>query len=131
MIKKIAVILFVDDCYLLHMALCGMISLVQFLLRVRAELYFWARLLQVTGGDLNPAISFWYLIAFKFVPGVPVMRRLSDLPKFKPPQHDGTDVAIEMIDVKVAKKTLGIYTQPDSIPKPISTKDDIVRVFVV
>ena len=90
MIKKIAAILFVDDCDLLHMALCGMISLVQFLLRVQAELYFWARLLQVTGGDLKPAKSFWYLIAFKFVRGVPVTRRLSDLPKFKLyiPQHD-------------------------------------------
>eukprot|EP00956_Cyclotella_meneghiniana_P036640 scaffold128192_cov23-Cyclotella_meneghiniana.AAC.1 len=28
-----------------------------------------------------------------------------------------------MIDVKVAKKTLGIYTRPDSIPKPVSSKD--------
>ena len=87
-----------------------MISLVQFLVKVQEELYFWARLLQVTLGNLKPAKLFWYLIAFKFVRGVPVMRRLSDLPKFKLyiPQHVGTDVAIRMIDVKVAKKTLGI-----------------------
>eukprot|EP00956_Cyclotella_meneghiniana_P026843 scaffold59065_cov116-Cyclotella_meneghiniana.AAC.1 len=117
MVRKIAVaaILFVDDCDLLHMALCGL----------QEELYFWARLLQVTGGDLKPAKLFWYVIAFKFVRGVPVMRRLSDLPKFKLyfPQHVGTDVAIGMIDVKVAKKTLGVYTRPDSTPKPISSKD--------
>lgn len=73
MVRKIAAILFVDDCDLLHMALCGMISLVQFLVKVQEELYFWARLLQVTGGDLKLAKLFWYLIAFKFVRGVPVM----------------------------------------------------------
>ena len=52
-VKTIASILFVDDCDLLHMALCGMMSLVQFLVSVQYTLYFWARLLQVTGGDLK------------------------------------------------------------------------------
>lgn len=59
-VKTIASILFVDDCDLLHMALCGMMmSLVQFLVSIQYALYFWARLLQVTGGDLKQIESFY------------------------------------------------------------------------
>jgi hypothetical protein len=124
-VKTIASILFVDDCDLLHMALCGLISLVQFLVQVQSALHFWARLLQMTGGDLKQSKSFWYLIAWRFVRGVPKQRRLNDLPKFQLyiPQHDGPDVPIKLIDVRVAKKTLGVWTCPDSSPKPKSAKD--------
>ena len=110
---------------MLHMALSGLVSLVQFLVFVQHALYFWARLLQVTGGDLKQVKSFWYLVAFKFVRGVPSQRRLTDLPKFKLyiPQHDGTDVPIQLVDVRVAMKTLGVYTCPDSTPKSRYTKN--------
>lgn len=107
------------------MALDGLISVVQFLVFVQYALYFWARLLQMTGGDLKQAKSFWYLITFRFVRGIPAQRRLIQLPTFKLyiPQHNGTDVPIQLVDVKEAKKTLGVWTCPDSTPKPKSSKD--------
>lgn len=121
----IAAILFVDDCDLLHMSTHNDMSEYEFLARKQRALYFWARLLQVTGGDLKPAKCFWYMLSYKFVRGVAKLRTLGELPRYEMvvPQHDGTDAPIKLVDVKVAKKTLGVYTSPDSMPKPKSAKD--------
>eukprot|EP00956_Cyclotella_meneghiniana_P011946 scaffold16843_cov51-Cyclotella_meneghiniana.AAC.2 len=125
LVYTIAAILFVDDCDLLHMLRDRSMSEEEFLRRKQKALRLWARLLQVTGGDLKPAKCFWYLLSYKFVNGVARLRRLSELPQYVMfvPQHDGTEQPIQLIDVKVAKQTLGVFTKYDSTPLPKTAKD--------
>eukprot|EP00956_Cyclotella_meneghiniana_P025147 scaffold51757_cov42-Cyclotella_meneghiniana.AAC.20 len=46
----------------------------EFLERKQKALSLWARLLQITGGDLKPAKCFWYLLSYKFINGVARLR---------------------------------------------------------
>eukprot|EP00956_Cyclotella_meneghiniana_P041404 scaffold225702_cov129-Cyclotella_meneghiniana.AAC.1 len=50
---------------------------------------------------------------------------MSELPQYVMfvPQHDGTEQPIQLIDVRVAKQTLGVFTKPDSTPLPKTAKD--------
>jgi hypothetical protein len=125
LVYVIAAILFVDDCDLLHMLMDKGISELDFLERKQRALYFWAKLLQMTGGDLKPGKCFWYLLSYKFVNGIARLRRLRELPRYEMvvPQHDGSSAPIQIVDVTVAKKTLGVFTKPDSTPCHKTAKD--------
>ena len=65
----IAAILFVDDCDLLHMCCDPNISEMEFLEKVQHATYYWAKLLQATGGMLKESKCFWYLLSYKFICG--------------------------------------------------------------
>jgi hypothetical protein len=125
LIFVVAAILFVDDCDLLHMCVDPLMSDIEFLARKQRAMYFWAKLLMATGGMLRDTKCFWYFMSYKFVRGVPTLRRKRELPGLVMviPQHNGADVPIELLDVTDARKTLGVYTCPLSIPPPKSAPE--------
>ena len=116
----IAAILFVDDCDLLHMCCDPNIPEMEFLERVQHATYYWAKLLQATGGMLKESKCFWYLLSYKFVHGEAKLRRLRELPHYELviPQHSGVDAVIKLLDVGHAAETLGVFTSPLSDPNP-------------
>jgi hypothetical protein len=126
LVFTIAAILYVDDCDLLHLCVDPDMSEEEFLRRKQWAMYYWGLLLQATGGMLTQKKCFWYLLSYKFVRGEARLRRLSELKHVVDmyiPQHDGTKKAIELVDVTEARETLGVFTSPDSTPKPKSAKD--------
>lgn len=74
----------------------------------------WGRIVLATGGYLKAAKCFWYMMAWKWVKGMPILRSLSQLPKYKMtiPQKSGTPVKIPLRCVTDAQKTLGVWSCP-------------------
>ena len=114
----IATILFVADCDLLHMCCDPNISEMDFLERVQHATYYWAKLLQTTGGMLKESKYFWYLLSYKFIRGEAKLRRLRELPHYELviPQHSRVDAVIKLLDAGNAAETLGVFTSPLSEP---------------
>ena len=111
----VAAILFVDDTDLLHLCTDEDMSEYEFVLRNNQATYFWAKLLQATGGNLKPPKCYEYLMLFKFTKGEPSLKTLSEmdgLPSCVIPQPDSADVAIERKACEEASETLGVFTSP-------------------
>ena len=77
----IAAVLYVDDSDLLHLSLVSEPSDEDFLARVQKATFDWGGLVQATGGALKPSKCFWYMLAWRWVRGVPTMKKASQLPQ--------------------------------------------------
>ena len=74
-----AALLYVDNTDLLHMCYDHILSEVEFVDQVQLATYYWAKLLQAMGGNLKPAKCYWYLMSYKFVKGVVLLKPLHDI----------------------------------------------------
>ena len=73
----------------------------------------WGKLLIATGGALKPEKCFYYLIDYEWQDdGTWEYTTMVDLPPITVPLPDGTAAPIEQLSAEVAKKTLGIWTNP-------------------
>jgi hypothetical protein len=111
----VAAILFVDDTDLLHLCTDEDMTEHDFVMKSNRATYFWAKLLQATGGNLKPPKCYEYLLLFKFINGEPMLkslREIEDLPACVIPQPSAGDVAIERKPCEEASETLGVFTSP-------------------
>ena len=65
----VAALLYVDDTDLLHCFCDPDISELEFVTRVQCATYYWALLLQATGGHLKDAKCYWYLLSYSLSVG--------------------------------------------------------------
>ena len=110
----LAAVLYVDDSDLLHLSMVGEPEDEEFLSQVQEATFDWGGLVQATGGSLKPAKCFWYMLAWRWVQGKPMLKKLSKLPTtpLMIPQPDGTTVPIVLKDPHDAAKKLGVWTCP-------------------
>ena len=115
----VAALLYVDDTDLLHRFCDPNITELEFVQRVQRATYYWAMLLQATGGHLKDTKCYWYLLSYKFVRGVATLRSLREHSKYQLviPQPLGEDVEIELRDPDVPSEVLGVYSCPSGIGK--------------
>ena len=87
----------------------------EFLASVQSASNDWAGLLHATGRSLNPQKCFWYMLGWRWVNGVPRLKKLCKLPQtpLTIPQPDGTRVAISSKEVSNPEKKLGVFTCPN------------------
>ena len=87
----LAVVLYIDDSNLLHMAK-GHPTDKELLASVQSATYDWAGLIHATGRLLDPQKCFWYMLEWQWVNGVPRLKKLCELPQtpLTIPQPDGT-----------------------------------------
>jgi hypothetical protein len=109
----LAAVLYVDYSDQLHMAK-GYPTNAKFLALVQSATDDWAGLVHASGSSLKPQKCFWYMLGWRWVNGVPRLRKLCELPQtpLTIPQPDGTHVAIRLKDVNDPEKKLGVYTCP-------------------
>jgi hypothetical protein len=112
----IAALLYVDDTDLLHMCPTTDTSETQFCCKVQAATYYWASLLQATGGNLKPEKCYWYLLSYKFVHGRATLKTLKELNhhQLHIPQPNATEVAIHLKDPSQASEVLSVWSCPAS-----------------
>ncbi len=111
----LAAVLYIDDSDLLHMVK-GYPTNAEFLALVQSATDDWAGLVHASGGSLKPQKCFWYMLGWRWVNGVPRLRKLCELPQTPLTilQPDGTQVAIRLKDVNDLEKKLGVYTCPSN-----------------
>jgi hypothetical protein len=88
--------------------------------RVQRATYYWAMLLQATGGHLEDVKCYWYLLLYKFVRGVATLCSLREHSKYRLviiPQPQGDDVEIELCGPCVSLEVLGVYSCPAGVGK--------------
>ena len=112
--ESLAALLYVDDKNLLHMSVNNTESGEAFVRRIQEATYYWAKLLQATGGDLKPSKCYWYLITYQFNGGKVKLEPLRDLTRSELciPQAGSEDVPIELKDPSVASEVLGVWSSP-------------------
>ena len=110
----LAAVLYIDNSDLLHMAK-GYSTDDEFLASNQSATNDWAGLVHATGGSLKPQKCFWYMLGWRWVNGVPRLKKLCRLPQtpLTIPQPDGTRVAISLKDVSDPEKKLGVFTCPN------------------
>ena len=89
-------------------------SEIEFVERVQRATYYWAMLLQATGGNLKAGKCYWYLLVYKFIRGEARLKTLRELRhhKLRIPQPHTDDVEIELKDVSEESEVLGVFTSP-------------------
>jgi hypothetical protein len=112
---KLAAILYVDDCDLLHIDMtsddCAYVTFE----KMQASVLNWGRLLIATGGSYKPPKCFYHLISFiwsnkgkwDYEPN-----HTKEEFNMLVPMPDGTMASIDHLPVDQAKKTLGVWTSP-------------------
>ena len=110
----IAAIIYVDDTDLLLVASSRQQSLTEFFHQAQSAVMDWGLITQATGGYLKPTKCFWYLMAWRWQQGRPILRRAKHLPKFRMvvPQKDGSVSVIPLKDVEEVQETLGVWSCP-------------------
>ena len=110
----IAALLYVDDTDLLHMSRTERVSKAEFVAQVQRAIYYWAKLLQATGGSLKPEKCYWYLLSYKFVRGVACLKTIQDIKQYTLliPQPNGDEVPIALKSPNAASEVLGIWMSP-------------------
>ena len=85
-----------------------------FVSQVQQATYYWAELLQSTGGKLKPEKCFWYHLSYKFGNSEPMLQKIKDLPRLALaiPQPQNQDAHIQLKDIDQTSETLGICTTP-------------------
>eukprot|EP00956_Cyclotella_meneghiniana_P044208 scaffold307151_cov238-Cyclotella_meneghiniana.AAC.1 len=114
-ITKLAAILYVDDCDLLHIDMTGDDSVYLTFEKMQDSVMNWGRLLVASGGSYKPPKCFYHLIAFQWSrDGQWSYADNHDKPEFEMlvPMPDGTMATIEHLAVATAKETLGIWSAP-------------------
>lgn len=115
-VLSIAALLYVDDKDLLHMCPSSVTSENAFCQQVQDATYYWASLLQSTGGDLKPEKCYWYLLSYKFVQGKAVLKPLREINRHRIQilQPNSVNVSIHLKDPTQALEVLGIWSCPAS-----------------
>ena len=110
----LAAIIYVDDTDLIHWAKFYGMTDDDFIADVQKGVTDWGKLVQASGGSLKQSKSFWYLLSWKFVRGVPTLKTQADLPDtvLYIPQPDGSSLPIDRCDNSETKKTLGVHNNP-------------------
>ena len=110
----LAALLYVDDTDLLHVSLDPTDNEEQFFRRIQRATYYWAELLQATGGSLKPVKCYWYFMSFKYVKGRAILKSSRELSQFelKIPQPNADDVPIDLRDPTEAFEVLGVWSSP-------------------
>jgi hypothetical protein len=109
----LAVVLYIDDSDLIHMAI-GTPLEEEFLQLVQNATNDWAELVHLTGGLLKPQKCFWYMLGWVWKKGKACLKTLYELPQdpLYIPQQDGTRVPIRLKAISDPEKKLGVYTCP-------------------
>ena len=118
---SLAALLYVDDTDLLHNRVTAEDSQEMLIPWVQQATTHWANLLQATGGNLNPAKCYWYLLQYKFDQGeaslVPRRHLLNN--HLTIPQPNGRDVEIILKDPAEASEVLGVLVSPVGDGEPM------------
>ena len=114
----LAAIIYVDDTDLFHWAQEYGISDEVFQQDVQRATTDWGMIVQATGGAIKPSKSFWYMLSWKFVRGVPKLKEESELPPntMTIPQPDGSSAPIPRKPNSHTAKTLGVWNNPLNNP---------------
>jgi hypothetical protein len=115
----LAAIIYVDDTDLLHWARFYGITDEEFFNDIQQATLDWSKIVQATGGSLKQSKSFWHLLSWKFVHGIPTLKSKAELPQ-QPmfiDQPDGVQLPVPLRDNSYTKKTLGVYSNPLNCPK--------------
>ena len=101
MLFCLAAIIYVDDTDLLLRAKSRDLTMDQFFDNCQTSVTNWGQFVLATGGYLKAAKCFWYMMEWKWVNGVPQLRTLQQLPKYKltNPQKSGAPAAVPLRDV--------------------------------
>lgn len=101
----LAAIIYVDDTDLLLRAQSRDLTMDEFFDNCQTSKMDWGQIVLATGGYLKVAKWFWYMMGWKWVKGVPQLRTLRQLPKYKLhiPQKSGTPAPIPLRDVSNAR----------------------------
>ena len=112
----VAALLYVDDTDLLHKPALPQATEDEIADYTQRATYYWAKLLQATGGNLKAMKCYWYLLSYKFHKGTATLKSLHELPRYTLhiPQQEGDDVEIELKDNHTATQVLGIWSSPKS-----------------
>ena len=116
--QEIAAILFVKDTDLLDTSSALTYNNAQFIQEVQESTSLWAELLQATGGNIKPALFYYYLTRRKFEKGAAQLRTLTELSQLIPmkkPQPNPKSVQITHEEVTEESKTLGVFTSPKNL----------------
>jgi hypothetical protein len=110
----LAAIIYVDDTDLLIRPTSRDMSLVDFYGQCQSAVTDWGKIVIATGGYLKASKCFWYMMAWRWVKGVPQLRSLSSLPNYKLyiPQKSDAPAAIPLRCVSDAEETLGVWSCP-------------------
>ncbi|HSN22990.1 MAG TPA: hypothetical protein VLS45_02270, partial [Methylomicrobium sp.] len=112
---KLAAILYVDDCDLLHINMSEIDSTYETYEKMQDSVMNWGRLLIATGGSYKPEKCFYHLISFRWLPsGKWAYENNHEMAEYemRVPMPDGTTAKIDHLPVTTDKKTLGIWTSP-------------------
>jgi hypothetical protein len=118
---SIAALLYVDDTDLLHNIAGTQDDQEMLVPLVQQATTHWANLLQATGGNLNPAKCYWYLLQYKFDKGEASLisrRHLLDN-HLTIPQPNGNEVEITLKDPAEPSKVLGVLVSPNGDGEPM------------
>ena len=120
----LAAIIYVDNTVLLLRAKSRNLTMDQFFHDCQESVTDWGGIVLATGGYLKAAKCFWYMMGWKWVKGVPQLRTLRQLPKYKMtiPQKSGAPAVIPLRDVSDAEETLGVGRVPVEILDFISRR---------
>eukprot|EP00956_Cyclotella_meneghiniana_P034366 scaffold104037_cov45-Cyclotella_meneghiniana.AAC.3 len=110
----LAAIIYVDDTDLLLRSKSRDLTLDQFFDDCQTAVTDWGQIVLATGGYLKAGKCFWYMMSWKWVNGVPQLRTLRQIPKYKMtiPQKNGLPASIPLRDVGDAEETLGVWSCP-------------------
>ena len=117
---KLAAILYVDDCDLIHLDMnCEDSAFVTYE-KMQESVLNWGNLLIGSGGAYKPIKCFYHLISFSWnSKGEWTYEDNHNKPEFEMvvPLPDGTEAAIDHLPVTESKKTLGVWTSPTGCAK--------------
>ena len=118
LIIVVAAVLFVDDTDLFNVCKNPEWTEEQFINFHNRAIYFWAKLLQATGGNLKQAKCYYYLMVFRFRNGkayIASPAELAGYPVATIPQHSGPDLPIDLLPCTEATETLGVIQSPTGL----------------
>ena len=115
-VVKMAAILYVDDCDLLHIDMTCEDDVYTTFQRMQEAVLNWGRLLIASGGSYKPSKCFYHLISFSWSRDGKWKYEENHLkPEFEMvvPMPDGSTAVIDHLPITEAKETLGVYSCPD------------------
>ena len=110
----LAALLYVDDTDLLHSPPLPGLPLTNLVQWTQTATTCWANLLRASGGNLKPTKCYWYLMSYKFINGIPMLRTKEDLSQYilSIPQPDNSQTPIELLGPSCPSKVLGVWSTP-------------------
>ena len=81
--------------------------------RAQSSLDQWAGMIEATGGAINPAKSYWYLLVFEWTKTHWAYRNIEDMPGELMINCGAERITLQRLEPDVAKKTLGVMMAAD------------------